>query len=414
MRKRRTIDDLKFEYIGKTFNWLTILDVVPGKWHPECICRCICGKEKRIVLDRVIKGVTKSCGCYSSSEEAKEKQRVYWATHPEKLKERASNYSNWCKENPDKVKDKKKKQIKYFKEHPDEYKAIGEKHSQYYKDNPEVGKLAGEKYSKWCKDNPDKVRQKTEKQMLWYKSNEAAVNSTHDNIANTFKENRLAVFCKCDLSSLHPDDKILVMSGNVTSKTKVRSVCPVCGKYDYHRVGAIINYNNCTVNNLLCYKCHWLNLASKAEQEIADYISTFYTGECVRNTRDVISPLELDLYYPEKKIAIEFNGDYWHDEDHKDVSYHYDKYIKCKELNVILVSVFENDWNKKQPAIKEYLCDLFNGKENQLSFKEEYINNNYPSPKHYVCGQYKHHYYTHHNKKVYTCGYSKIIAIKVM
>lgn len=87
----------------------------------------------------------------------------------------------------------------------------------------------------------------------------------------------------------------------------------------------------------------------------------------VRNSRSIIWPYELDIYYPEKRIAIEFNGDYWHSEKFKDKDYHYNKFSICRENNILLVSIFETDWNNRKEEIISYLRDLFDNKENSLS-----------------------------------------------
>ena len=85
------------------------------------------------------------------------------------------------------------------------------------------------------------------------------------------------------------------------------------------------------------------------------------------------------------KIAIEFNGDYWHDENHKSNDYHYNKFNLCMEKNILLVSIFESEWNSRKDEIKKYLLDLFSYRENSLSFNAEHtmMNNNYPSINHY-------------------------------
>jgi hypothetical protein len=149
--------------------------------------------------------------------------------------------------------------------------------------------------------------------------------------------------------------------------------------------------------------------SSSLEQEIADYVATFYSCELVRNSRSVIHPFELDLYYPEKKIAIEFNGDYFHDENHRPHNYHYDKYILCKESGIVLVSIFESYWQTIKDSIKSYLHDLFNNKENSLSFKGDLLNNNYPSLNNMsMSGEHIDDYYMNRDKKVFTCGYTKL------
>ena len=113
-----------------------------------------------------------------------------------------------------------------------------------------------------------------------------------------------------------------------------------------------------------------------------------------------------------KKIAIEFNGDYWHDENHKQRDYHYNKFNLCREKNILLVSIFELEWNSRKDDIKQYLLDLFSNIENSISFNDEHtvMNNNYPSINHYlVTESYVDHIYYNGHSNVYTCGYSKIL-----
>jgi hypothetical protein len=74
------------------------------------------------------------------------------------------------------------------------------------------------------------------------------------------------------------------------------------------------------------------------------------------NDRSIISPLELDIYIPEKNFAIEFNGSYWHSEarlSHKKAKYiHLNKTKLCKEKGIRLFHLFEHDWmNKKEQTL---------------------------------------------------------------
>lgn len=157
----------------------------------------------------------------------------------------------------------------------------------------------------------------------------------------------------------------------------------------------------------LCGNCCY---SSSYEIELRNFISEFYCGEHVYNNRDAVYPFELDLYYPEKKIAIEFNGDYWHDEDHKSNDYHYNKFKLCYESGITLVSVFEKHWCNNKEAIKSYIKDLFFNKENKLSLDiNGYMNNNYPIPTCKLSNlDLDDFYVTNTNKKVFTCGYTKL------
>lgn len=101
---------------------------------------------------------------------------------------------------------------------------------------------------------------------------------------------------------------------------------------------------------------------SQHEIEILEFIKSFYPGEIILNTRKVISPLELDIYIPKKKIAIEFNGCYWHSTEHKHRDYHHNKALSCMERKVNLIHVFEHDWKYRKEQIKKDIQDSITGK----------------------------------------------------
>ena len=61
---------------------------------------------------------------------------------------------------------------------------------------------------------------------------------------------------------------------------------------------------------------------SIGEQEVSRLVSELVSSEVILNSRSIISPYELDMYVPDKGVAIEFNGVYWHTESQgKDESY---------------------------------------------------------------------------------------------
>ena len=357
------LNDLKNEYIGKTFNWLTVLDVVRDNGVLYFICKCKCSVIKRIQKKLVLSGKSVSCGCYRKS------------------KEKVDKYKEWCKNNPDKVKERANKFHLWASKHHD---LILER---------------GNKYSEWCLNNPDKKRDSVNKKIATY---EAA---------------RSKIDYSVILDYVHPDDVSNLLSGKITARSIIRTKCPLCGSYDSHALHNVFTFStgslkfrsNMTGDVPLCSKCVKSHTTSSSEKEIADYISTFYNGTLIRNSRGIISPFELDLYYPEKKIAIEFNGDYWHNEDHRSKDYHYNKFIECRNNSIILVSIFETEWITNKDNIKSYLYDLFSSKENALSFKDGMLNNNYPSSATYQCGEHVEDFYIHRDRKVFTCGYTKLI-----
>ena len=111
----------------------------------------------------------------------------------------------------------------------------------------------------------------------------------------------------------------------------------------------------------LCPKCHpKLINSSKMEKFLVDFIKMIYKGEILENTRSIIPPLELDIYIPELKLAIEFNGDCWHSEEvGKTSTYHLKKTKLCEEKGIHLVHVFEHDYVTKQVQILNRIQSLF-------------------------------------------------------
>ena len=49
-------------------------------------------------------------------------------------------------------------------------------------------------------------------------------------------------------------------------------------------------------------------------KEFIDFITSIYPGEIQTSVRNVIPKGEIDIYLPELKIGIEYNGLYWHSE----------------------------------------------------------------------------------------------------
>lgn len=78
----------------------------------------------------------------------------------------------------------------------------------------------------------------------------------------------------------------------------------------------------------------------------------------VSNDRSVIGK-ELDILIPEKAVAIEYNGLYWHSKKFiEDPQYHLKKTKMCKEKGIRLIHIFEDEWNNKRAIIKKKLADI--------------------------------------------------------
>lgn len=100
---------------------------------------------------------------------------------------------------------------------------------------------------------------------------------------------------------------------------------------------------------------------SNKEKELVDYIREVSQYIVLENVRNIIYPLELDIYIPELNIAFEFDGDYWHNSKNKGESYHLMKTQKCKEKGIKLFHIFEFEWKEHKESVKQLIRDKILG-----------------------------------------------------
>jgi len=95
---------------------------------------------------------------------------------------------------------------------------------------------------------------------------------------------------------------------------------------------------------------------SRAEFEIEDFLK-LHELNVSRNNRSVISPWELDFIIPEKKLAVEFNGLYFHSEIKKanTIWYHENKRNMCVKNDYSLFHIYEDEWNNKRDIVKSMI-----------------------------------------------------------
>ena len=102
--------------------------------------------------------------------------------------------------------------------------------------------------------------------------------------------------------------------------------------------------------------------SSNVENDIYNYICSLGEFKIIKNDKKLIYPKEIDIYIPEKKLAIEVNGNYWHSNIYKDKYYHQQKTIDCAKQGIHLIHIFEYEWlSKKQPKLKELLKSILCG-----------------------------------------------------
>lgn len=112
--------------------------------------------------------------------------------------------------------------------------------------------------------------------------------------------------------------------------------------------------------DLLCPICNNHNtVKSKQELEVLNYLNTLTSMPIKHSIRTILNGKELDLYIPDKKLAIEYDGLYWHSELYVDPDYHLWKTEECEKQGIQLIHIFEDEWIYKQNIVKSRLKDLF-------------------------------------------------------
>lgn len=92
--------------------------------------------------------------------------------------------------------------------------------------------------------------------------------------------------------------------------------------------------------------------------------------DALSNDRTVISPLELDIVVPSARLAVEFNGLYWHCEAHRGRAYHEDKTHQAREAGYRLVHVFEDEWRDRRPIVESMLRYRLRGAERSVGARK--------------------------------------------
>lgn len=97
---------------------------------------------------------------------------------------------------------------------------------------------------------------------------------------------------------------------------------------------------------------NYISNVSNAELKVREVVRSLWKGEIQFNVKHIISTYELDIYIPDKKLAIEFNGNYWHSTIYKNKKYHQDKTITCAKFGIRLIHIFEYEWENEDTKIK--------------------------------------------------------------
>lgn len=147
----------------------------------------------------------------------------------------------------------------------------------------------------------------------------------------------------------HPNKEYDFSRTNYVNRdTYVTIGCPIHGYFETHP-GNFINKSR----NSDCPKCSQERLqkiqTSNKEKQLVSIIQKHYTNlSILENERFKISnqsnhQYELDIYIPEIKLGIEYNGIYWHSNKVKSDDYHFEKKQAFESIGIRCFMLFESD-----------------------------------------------------------------------
>lgn len=96
---------------------------------------------------------------------------------------------------------------------------------------------------------------------------------------------------------------------------------------------------------------------SLGEKEVRDFVNQYY--ETINNSKSIIYPYEIDMFIPQLNVAIEYNGNYWHNLQ-KQIIRDEEKRKRCVEKKISLITIMEDDWKANKDKIKNILIDKLN------------------------------------------------------
>ena len=208
-----------------------------------------------------------------------------------------------------------------------------------------------------------------------------------DNKSGAFEQHLMKVhhLSKFDYLEEHPEDKEYFKLVCKTLNTQMSNdeheyvTCKICGKKLSKINGSHLKKHGITIYEYIdrfgsddlmsdeYFKkssdiAHILNLKpnhhfiSNGEKEIAEYINSL--GFKTEHDRKVLNGEELDIFVPDKNIAFEFDGIYWHNELFKDKNYHLRKTIECEKKGVKLIHIFDDEWKNKKEIVKSRIANI--------------------------------------------------------
>ena len=104
-----------------------------------------------------------------------------------------------------------------------------------------------------------------------------------------------------------------------------------------------------------CPRCVYANGTSQGEAELADWLAGLGL-ELVRHDRTLLAGWELDIYLPEHRLGIEYNGTYWHSAERLTTPRQHElKADRAAAAGIRLITVWDFDLRTRGDLMRRHL-----------------------------------------------------------
>ena len=127
--------------------------------------------------------------------------------------------------------------------------------------------------------------------------------------------------------------------------------CPECGEIFIKNAALHLSHKQG------CPTCSSRLRASKFELEVQSFLDSLNI-EYKTNDRKILGGKELDIYIPEKQLALELDGLHWHSDLFISESSHLHKTENCEKQGIQLIHIFEDEWLYKQNIVESIIQQI--------------------------------------------------------
>lgn len=169
-----------------------------------------------------------------------------------------------------------------------------------------------------------------------------------ENRSENRRSNYTELINKANLIHNNKYDYSKVQFNNINDKVEI--ICPKHGSF-FQRL-----YDH--IHGAGCPTC--THIKSSNEIELFNFIKNYFPN-AISGDKTILNGKELDIYIPNKKIAIEYNGLIWHSDYYgKDKNYHLNKLNLCLEHNIKLIQIFEDEFLNNKKIVLNKLKHILN------------------------------------------------------